>query len=214
MTDALTLYGYWRSSATYRVRIALNLKDLDYRIQPVHLVDHGGEHHAKDYARRNPQELVPMLVHGGQVLTQSLAIIEYLEEVFPNTARLLPESYAERARIRAFAQAISSEIAPLQNLRVLNEVKRHGIDSQAWARQWIGTTLAALETMADSAYCVGEGVSMAECFLVPQMYNARRFGVDLTKYPKLTDIDAKCNEMKAFRDAHPDQQPDAPQTDA
>ena len=206
----IELYGYWRSSASYRVRIALNLKELAYENKVVHLVKNGGEHHAPEYAARNPQELLPTLIDGENVLTQSGAIIEYLEEAYPERTRLLPESFLERARVRAFADAIACEIAPLGNLRVLNKVAELGADKAEWSREWMALTFKALETQVrDSAYCVGETVSMAECFLVPQMYNARRWELDLSPYPNLVRIDAQCAELEAFVKAHPDNQPDA-----
>ena len=204
----MELYGYWRSSASYRVRIALNLKELDYTHRPVHLVKQ--EHHADAYAAMNSQELVPTLVHDGNAMTQSAAIIEYLEEAFPERTRLLPESFVERARVRAFALAIACEVAPLGNLRVLNAIAEHGVDKGEWSRKWIATTFEALERQTrDSGYCVGETVSMAECFLVPQMYNARRWELDLSPYPNLVRIDAQCATLDAFQNAHPDNQPDA-----
>lgn len=206
----IELYGYWRSSASYRVRIALNLKELAYENKVVHLVNNGGEHHSEEYARLNAQQLLPTLIDGENVLTQSLAICEYLEEAYPERTRLLPESFLERARVRAFADAIACEIAPLGNLRVLNKVAELGADKGAWSREWMALTFKALETQVrDSAYCVGETVSMAECFLVPQMYNARRWELDLSPYPNLVRIDAQCAELESFVKAHPDNQPDA-----
>ena len=206
----IELYGYWRSSASYRVRIALNLKELAYENKVVHLVKNGGEHHSEEYARLNAQLLLPTLIDGENVLTQSGAIIEYLEEAYPERTRLLPESFLERARVRAFADAIACEIAPLGNLRVLNKVAELGADKAEWSREWMALTFQALETQVrDSAYCVGETVSMAECFLVPQMYNARRWELDLSPYPDLVRIDAQCAELEAFVKAHPDNQPDA-----
>ena len=206
----IELYGYWRSSASYRVRIALNLKELEYATRVVHLVKNGGEHHSDGYKKLNPQQLLPTLIDGEHTLTQSLAICEYLEEAYPERTRLLPESFAERAKVRAFAQAIACEIAPLGNLRVLNAVEELGGQKAEWSRKWMATTFQALESQVrDSAYCVGETVTMAECFLVPQMYNARRWELDLTPYPNLVRIDAQCARLDAFMRAHPDRQPDA-----
>lgn len=208
----LRLHGYWRSSATYRVRIALNLKGLDYEYVPVHLVQDGGQQHSPAYRELNAQGLVPTLEHQGHRLTQSLAIIEYLEEAFATIPRLLPESYAERAAVRAFAQAIACEIAPLGNLRVLQYLKRHDMDAEAWSRHWMTTTFDALEPMVfagGTAFALGDEVTMADCVLVPQMYNARRFGVDLDKYPALVAVDARCRELDAFARAAPEQQSDA-----
>ena len=208
----LRVHGYWRSSATYRVRIALNLKGLDYEYVPVHLVQDGGQQHSPAYRELNAQELVPTLEHQGHRLTQSLANIEYLEEAFATTPRLLPESYAERAAVRAFAQAIACEIAPLGNLRVLQYLKRHDMDAEAWSRHWMTTTFDALEPVifaGGAAFALGDEVTMADCVLVPQMYNARRFGVDLDKYPALVAVDAQCRELEAFMRAAPEQQSDA-----
>lgn len=210
MSD-LKLFGYWRSSATYRVRIALNLKNLPYEYVPVHLVKDGGQQHSAQYKSMNPQELVPTLLHGDARLTQSMAIIEYLDEMFPTVA-LLPENYEGRAACRAFCQAIACDVTPLGNLRVLQYLKAQGMETAEWSRHWIELTFAALEQVAvanGSAFCMGDAVSMAECVLIPQMYNARRFGVDLSAYPKLVEIDARCMQMQAFIDASPEMQPDA-----
>ena len=211
MSDDLQLFGYWRSSATYRVRIALNLKQLSYEYRPIHLVKDGGEQHGEAYKALNPQELVPTLLHGQTRLTQSLAIIEYLDDVFPDVP-LLPADAEQRAAVRAFAMAIACDVTPLGNLRVLQYLKRQGVETEEWSRHWIELTFAALEQTArarDSAFCLGETVSMAECVLVPQMYNARRFGVDVSAYPKLVEIDARCMQMPAFIAASPEMQPDA-----
>lgn len=217
-TPALTLYSYWRSSAAYRVRIALNLKRLDYRIVPVHLVRDGGRQHAPDYRALNPQALLPTMVHGTRVLTQSLAIIEYLEECFPGPA-LLPAQAQERARVRALAQVVACEIHPLANLRVLQFLEREWSVPQperdTWVRHWIREGLAALEALLREApsagpFCGGERPGMADCCLVPQAFNARRFGVDLAAYPAVAAVEAACLALDAFDAARPERQPDAP----
>jgi maleylacetoacetate isomerase len=215
----LTLYNYWRSSASYRVRIALNLKRLDYAVRAVHLVRDGGEQHRADYRRLNPLALVPTLVDGARVLTQSLAIIEDLDEAYPGAARLLPVDPAERARARAIAQVIACDIHPLGDLRILQYLQRELTVDDAqklrWSRHWIEVGFAALEAMlADDDgphdFCVGTAPSVADCCLVPQVYNARRHGVALDAYPAITRIDAACRQLPAFARAAPEVQPDAP----
>jgi maleylacetoacetate isomerase len=217
MSDTLQLYTYWRSSAAYRVRIGLNLKGLAHELLPVHLVRDGGQQHAADYVALNPQHLVPTLRHGDQVLTQSMAILEYLEEVFPQ-APLLPSQAAARARVRALAQAVACDIHPLNNLRVMQYLERtleeDAARREAWTRHWMREGFAALETMlagsADTGrYCHGDAPGLADCCLVPQLYNAHRFGVDLAPYPTLQRIEQACLALPAFDRARPENQPDA-----
>lgn len=220
MADAsLRLFAYWRSSASYRARIGLALKELDYQLVPVHLVEGGGQQHSPEHHARNPQELVPVLEHDGRRLTQSLAILEYLDEVWPERgARLVPGDAADRQRIRALAQAIACEIQPLGNLRVLKALGREFGASeeqrQAWSRHWIELGLRAFEEMlADSPqgrYCYGDAPTLADCVLIPQLYNARRFAMDVAAFPRIAAIDAACAAHPAFVAAHPDHQPDAP----
>lgn len=218
---ARTLYTYWRSSASYRVRIALNLKRLDYTPAPVHLVRDGGEQHRADYRRLNPAELVPTLVDGDRVLRESLAIIEYLDEAYPDTPRLLPAAVEARARAREIGQLVACEIHPIGNLRVLQYLVRElGVsDGQkaAWSRHWIEVGFAAIEALLAArahagSFCEGDAPTLADCCLVPQVYNARRFGVDLAPYPSIRATDAACAELDAFRRAAPEAQPDAPRT--
>lgn len=212
----LKLYAYWRSSASYRVRIALNLKGLPYEIVPVHLVRDGGEQNAAAYRALNPQGRVPLLVDGDFRLGQSQAILEYLEAVHPQPA-LLPAAPQARAEVLAFCQAIVADIQPLQNLAALNYLKdRLGVDEparNAWLRHWIERGLAALEEeqaqRPSRAYCFADTPGLAECVLVPQIYAAERFACDATRYPRLAAIAARCNTLPAFQRAHPDQQPDA-----
>ncbi|AXA84734.1 maleylacetoacetate isomerase [Lysobacter oculi] len=217
MNDALTLYSYWRSSAAYRVRIGLNLKGLVYETRPVHLVRDGGEQHAEDYRALNPQELVPMLVDGERRITQSLAILEYLDEVFPKPA-LLPADARGRARVRSLAMLIACDIHPLNNLRVLQYLKRENALEQpaidTWVLHWMREGFAAMEAMLADApgtgtFCHGETPTIADCCLVPQLYNARRFALDLSPYPTLVRIDANCLALPAFDVARPESQPDA-----
>ncbi|WP_174875949.1 maleylacetoacetate isomerase [Vogesella oryzae] len=209
-----TLFGYFRSSAAYRVRIALNHKGLAYRQQPVSLVR--GEQRSEDYLALNPQGLVPALLDNGVLLTQSLAICEYLDEAYPHTAALLPTAAAMRARVRAAAQSIACDIHPLNNLRVLNYLKNELQQPEearnAWYRHWLQEGFAALELqLADSAgqYCFGDDITLADVCLLPQVFNARRFNVEMAPYPLLAAIADRLELLPAFAAAHPAQQPDA-----
>ena len=211
-----TLYGYFRSSAAYRVRIALNLKGLDYDQVPVNLVK--GEQRGGDQLARNPQGMVPSLVlDDSTVLNQSLAICEYLDEVHPEPA-LLPVDPLARARVRALAQSVACEIHPLNNLRVLKYlVGELGMDEAAklaWYRHWITEGFTALEAMlsADSNtgdFCHGNTPTLADICLIPQVYNAERFECDLLAYPTIQRIAAHCRSLPAFEKAAPEAQPDA-----
>lgn len=214
----LTLYSYWRSSAAYRVRIALNLKGLAYRQVPVHLVQDGGQQRAADYRALNPQQLVPLLVdevNGGARIAQSLAILEYLEEVFPVPA-ILPGDPLERAQVRALALHIACEIHPLNNLRVLQYLSGElGVDDaakDAWYRHWVATGLAAVEQGLDAfgeRFSLGNRPGYLEACLVPQVYNARRFDCDLAPFPRIRQLTERCEALEAFRNAAPEVQPDA-----
>ena len=217
MDESLTLYSYWRSSAAYRVRIGLNLKGLAYATRPVHLVRDGGQQHGEDYRALNPQELVPMLAHGERRLTQSLAILEYLDEAFPTPA-LLPADTRGRARVRALAQLVACDIHPLNNLRVLQYLKReNGLEQpaiDAWMRHWMREGFTAMEAMlvddpATGGFCHGETPTLADACLVPQLYNARRFELDLAPFPTLVRIETACLALPAFDAARPENQPDA-----
>lgn len=211
-----TLYGYFRSSAAYRVRIVLNLKGLSFEQTPVNLVK--GEHHDGGYRAQNPQGLVPMLVtdHGVR-LTQSLAICEYLEERHPRPA-LLPEDPEGRARVRALAQLVACEIHPLNNLRVLKHLTGElGLDEAAklgWYRHWVHEGFTALEALLNREsgsgdFCHGDAPTLADACLVPQVYNAERFECDLEAYPRIRRITANARALEAFRRAAPGEQPDA-----
>jgi len=213
----LVLYGYWRSSASYRVRMALNLKGLDYEQRFVHLVRDGGQQHADAYRALNPRGQVPTLLHGERLLTQSMAILEYLEEVHPATP-LLPGDPEGRARVRALSQIIACDIHPLNNLRVLNYLTGTlGVDESArldWYRHWVADGLEAFERMlADSdetgACCHGDHPTMADCCLLPQVYNARRFGCDESRWPEIRRIAEHLADLPAIRRAAPENQPDA-----
>ncbi|GGA11733.1 maleylacetoacetate isomerase [Dyella caseinilytica] len=218
MASDLVLYSYWRSSAAFRVRIALNLKGLHYETRAVHLVRDGGEQHSAAYAALNPQELVPTLVDGERVLTQSMAILEYLDETHPQPP-LLPTDQAGKAHVRALSQVIACDVHPLGNLRVLQQIgTQFGADDEqkaAWMRHWVSAGLHAFETMLAKSkytgrYCHGDTPGMADVCLVPQVYNARRWKVPLGDYPNILRIDAACAAQQAFHDAMPEQQPDAP----
>lgn len=211
----LTLHTYWRSSASYRVRIALNLKGLPYAIVPVNLVREGGEHRRDDYLARNPQGLVPTLEVDGVPLTQSLAIVEWLEEEHP-LPPLLPRDPISRAQVRSFALAIACEVSPLSNLMVREYLDRalklDAAAQQAWHAHWIGRGLAACEAMIagqDGPFCFGEAPTIADCVLVPQLYNARRFGIDLAPYRRLLRAEAAMLALPAVQRAAPEAQPDA-----
>lgn len=211
----MLLYGYFRSSAAYRVRIALNLKGLAYDNHFIHLQKN--DQLSEDYARLNPQKQVPALVDDGTMLTQSLAIIEYLDETHPDPA-LLPSNPAERARVRALALAIACDIHPLNNLRVLRYlVKEMGLPEEKknqWYQHWIENGFQAVEKMltgspATGRFCHGDSPTMADICLVPQVANARRFDCDLSAFPTVVRIDAECRRLEAFAKAAPDKQPDA-----
>mgnify|MGYP003616916881 FL=1 len=218
MNESLQLFSYWRSSAAYRVRIGLNLKGLAHDIVPVHLLHDGGQQHSDVYRSINPQQLVPVLGHGNRRLSQSLAILECLDEVWP-TPPLLPSTSRERHRVRALSQLVACDIHPPNNLRVLQYFEREWNVPQPerdeLVRHWILEGFAAAEAMvaehpSTGTFCEGNTPSMADCCLIPQVYNARRFGVDMAQFPTLQRIEATCLELPAFDAARPERQPDAP----
>nr|WP_295780886.1 maleylacetoacetate isomerase [Rhodoferax sp.] len=213
----LQLYSYFRSSASYRVRIALNLKGLPFEYVPVHLLKDGGQQRAADYQRINPAELVPALVDDGQPIGQSLAIMEYLDETHPEPA-LLPRDPLGRARVRALSQSIACEIHPLNNLRVLQylekDLKLDEATKATWYRHWITLGFTALEAMlADNpqtgTYCHGDTPGLADCCLIPQIANSRRFETPLDAFPTILRIEQACLALDAFAKAAPQLQPDA-----
>ncbi len=210
----MKLYTYFRSSAAFRVRIALNLKQLPHEMQSIHLTRDGGRQWSPQYRAINPQARVPALaLSTGEVLTQSLAIIEYLDEVYPEPP-LLPADAVQRAQVRAAAQLIACDIHPLNNTAVLNYVKGTiGLDqaaTEAWYRNWILLGFEALEAMIKPGpYSFGAHVSVADICLVPQVFNARRFKVPLDEFPKLLAVEAACMKLPAFDKARPENQPDA-----
>ncbi len=212
----MILYDYCRSSAAYRVRIALNLKTFSYQHQSVNLLK--SSHTDDEHAQRNSQKLVPVLSDQGVEISQSMAICEYLDEAYPDTHPLVTGSPVERAKIRAFAQAIACEIHPVNNLRVLkylvSELNADEAQKLAWYQHWVNTTFTALEAQLaakeqTSTFCFGEQPTLADVCLIPQVFNAKRFNVDMSAYPLISQIDEACQQLKAFSDAHPAVQPDA-----
>ena len=213
----MKLYTYFRSSAAYRVRIALNLKGLDYEAVPVHLLRNGGEQLAEAYRAVNPSALLPALEDDGALLSQSLAIIEYLDETRP-LPPLLPADALGRARVRALAQTVACDIHPLANLRVLKYLKGPlGLSEELklqWVVHWVSEGMAMLEAHLardphTGRFCHGDTPGLADCCLVPQVFNAQRFDIDMAAYPTVMRIHANCAALPAFVQAHPAQQPDA-----
>ncbi len=217
MNPDFKLFTYFRSSAAYRARIALNLKGIAAENAFVHLLKEGGQQHAAAFRRVNPQELIPALVHDGHTIAQSLAIIEYLDEVQPG-APLLPQTPAARARVRQIAYAIACDIHPVNNLRILQYLRdTHGLSEEErarWQRHWIALGFAAIETLLAGSdetgrYCHGDAPTLADICLIPQMANARRVNLDFAPYPILLRIEAEALAHPAFVAAAPKAQPDA-----
>ncbi|RWU25493.1 maleylacetoacetate isomerase [Pseudomonas alkylphenolica] len=208
----MDLFNYFRSTSSYRVRIALALKQLEYQYVPVNLLK--GEQREEHFLALNPQGRVPALrIDSGELLVQSPAIIEYLEEVYPQPA-LLPSDPVQRAQARAVASLIGCDIHPLHNVSVLNQLRGLGHDEQqvnAWIAHWISQGLAAVEQLiGDSGFCFGEEPGLADVYLIPQLYAAERFGISLGDYPRIGRVAALAQEHAAFVVAHPARQPDAP----
>lgn len=212
----MKLYTFWRSSAAYRVRIALNVKGVEHELVPVHLRRGGGEHRRPEFLALNPQGVLPVLDDDGTILIQSLPIIEYLDHVQPNP-RLIPADPVDRARVQGLAQIIACEMHPLNNLRVLEYLRRgFGQDEDAvtgWYAHWVAEGFRSLEALigewSEGEYCFGSALSLADVCLVPQVYNARRFRCDLSPYPRITAIADRLAEREAFMRAAPENQPDA-----
>jgi maleylpyruvate isomerase len=213
----MKLYTYFRSSAAYRVRIALNLKGLAYDAAPIHLLRNGGEQLADAYRSINPSALLPTLDDDGALIGQSLAIIEYLEETHPQTP-LLPADALGRARVRSLALTVAADTHPLGNLRVLKYLKGElGVSEEVklgWQQHWLRLGMATLEAELSTdprtgRYCHGDTPTLADCCLVPQVFSAQRFQVDMTPYPTVMRIHAACAALPAFQQAHPSQQPDS-----
>ncbi len=214
----MKLFSYWRSSASYRVRIALNIKGINYEYVPVHLVKQGGEQHSSEYQSVNPARLVPTLVDEKNNLTlnQSMAIIEYLDEAYPDTLPLVSGNAANKALIRTIAYDVGCDIQPIANLRVLNYIVDDlGVEAAKkteWAQHWIRIGFDALEqrlTQVSGKYCVGDSISLADVCLVPQAYNAKRFNIELSEYPNIQRVVENSNSLPEFVDAIPENQPDA-----
>lgn len=211
----MKLYSYFRSSAAYRVRIALNLKGLNAEIIPVHLLNNGGEQHQAAYRQINPSSLIPAWVEDDFQLSQSLSILEYLEEKYPQPA-LLPTDLQQRAKIRAFSQSIACDIHPINNLRVLQyltgTLQLSNEQKTAWYQHWVLLGFQSLEAQLSQSkgqFCFGDQPTFADCCLIPQVYNAKRFNLDLTDFPKITAIYTHCLTLPAFQQAAPEAQVDA-----
>lgn len=213
----ITLYDYWRSSAAYRVRIALNLKELAYQSESIHLVKDGGQQNSKAYQKLNSAKLVPTMVDGEVTLNQSLAIIEYLDLMYADSgAKLIPGTIVQQMQIKALAYDIACDIHPLNNLRVLKYLAGQlsvGDDQKSqWYKHWINVGFSALEKKLQTTagrFCFGNEVSIADLCLIPQVYNANRFEIDLSAYPLIQTVTINCNELPAFIQALPENQVDA-----
>jgi len=213
---AIILYSYFRSSAAFRVRIALNIKAIEYQIQPIHLVKNGGQQYQPEYLQLNPQGLVPVLAIDDLIITQSSAIIEYLEQIYPSPA-MLPKLAFDKAYVRSLAQIIACDMHPLNNLRVLEYLQTSwGVedDLQMWYHHWIKLGFAAFEQRLEEnanngLFCFGNIPGIADAFLIPQVYNALRYNCNLQPYPLIKGIYDNCMQQTAFFNAAPENQPDA-----
>lgn len=212
------LYNYYRSSASYRVRIAMHVKGLDFEYRPVHLINNGGEQHRSEYAALNPSREVPTLVHDGKVIAQSVAIIDYLENIKP-TPRLFPADPHQRALVFQACEIINSGVQPIGNLRVLKQlVDKFGASEaqkEEWTQYWIRYGLETLEAFLKphaGHFAIGNEVTAADCFVIPQLFGAERFKVPTAGYPTLLKIQANCQALDAFKKAAPAAQPDFPKT--
>ncbi len=211
----MKLYGYWRSSAAYRVRIALLLKEIDFESEAINLIHQGGEQHSADYLTLNPSHLVPTLVDGDFVLSQSLAIIDYLDRQVPQPA-LYPRDNKQRAKVQALSLAIACDVHPLNNLRVQQYLTTHlGVTEPLksnWLTHWVEQGFTSIEALLENTaglYCYGDQVTVADLTLVPQIYNANRIGVEMVDYPNIMRINDNCQKLSAFIKALPENQLDA-----
>lgn len=207
----MKLFDYFRSSASYRVRIALNLKNIPFDKSEVHLVNNGGEQHHDEYVKLNPQELIPTLDDNGIILNQSMAILEYLEEKYPQNS-LFPNDLVEKAKARMIANIVACDIHPLNNLRVLNyltqELNHDESVKNSWIKNWIGTGFKAIESLlnkyqTNADFCIGDSVSIADICLIPQVYNAHRFECDMDAFPRINQVNEACLKLKCFDEAKP-----------
>jgi maleylacetoacetate isomerase len=217
--ERIKLYSYWRSSAAHRVRIALNLKGLPYELIPVSLIANGGEHRSEDYRALNPQGKVPTLIDGERIVRQSMAIVEYIEESYEGEHRLMPSTPRERARVRSLAQIVACDIHPINNLGVMqyleHEFNAPQVERDRWIKHWITEGFKGLEKLLETnpstgQFCEGDEPSLADICLVPQVYNAYRWSVDMNQFPLIRRIFDECMKMEAFDRAKPESQPDAP----
>lgn len=213
----LKLYNYYRSSTSYRARIALHLKKLDFEYKPIHLLNNGGEQHSAEYRALNPVGGVPTLVHEDKVISQSFAIIEYLDDAFPQTYRLLPQDPYLKAKVRQVCENINADIHPLQNLKLMQYLeKKHGYTQEQkdeWCQKWIHEGLSATEKILAATtrtYAFADQITAADLFIVPQIFSSLRFKVDISKYPTLSKINDNCLKLEAFQKAHPGKQIDTP----
>uniref|UniRef100_K3WKK2 Maleylacetoacetate isomerase n=1 Tax=Globisporangium ultimum (strain ATCC 200006 / CBS 805.95 / DAOM BR144) TaxID=431595 RepID=K3WKK2_GLOUD len=215
--DKAVLYSYWRSSCSWRVRMALEWKGVAYDVKPVHLLNDGGEHFQEQYTQLNPNQRLPALVIDGHVLSQSGAILEYLEDTRPEKP-LMPKDSFQRAQVRKLCGIIGSDIQPVQNIAVMTKAtealpaEEKGKAKVEWAHHWIDRGFVALEKELQSTagkFCVGDSVTLADLHLVPQVYNANRFNVDMTKFPTIARVAAEVDSLSEFKNAHPSQQVDA-----
>ena len=213
----LVLYNYFRSSTSYRVRIALELKQQTYQYSPIHLLNNGGEQNSDAYRKLNPIGGVPTLVDGEKVLSQSMAIIEYLDEKFPESSPLFPKDPFMKAKIKQFCEIINADIHPLQNLKVMSFLeKQFGFTNEQknlWLNKWISSGLTAAEKTIEpfaKKYCFGNEITAADLFLAPQLFSAQRFNVDISNFKLLAKINENCLQLAAFKKAHPYRQVDTP----
>lgn len=215
--ENLTLYNYFRSSTSYRVRIALNLKNLKYEYVPVHLLNNGGEQNSENYRKINPMGGVPSLVHNGKTIAQTVAILEYLDEAFPQTFQLYPKDIFTKAKVRQFCENINTDIHPMGNLKVLKYLtqtyKADDKQKEEWVQHWVSDGFKAVERMATETakdFCFGSTITAADVFLTPQIVTAERFHVDMTPFPTLNRIYKNCLQHEAFHKGHPFRQIDTP----